>query len=95
MAGYDMACEFASRVLGVFVVHAVLDPLEDEVTFETDDGVRFSVDTRIAQLHGGADRLRDAVREAYADATIGRRYDQRPRPRLGAGTVGYARRRRP
>lgn len=28
------------------------------------------------------------------NATRGLRYDRRPRPRLGAGTVGYARRRR-
>lgn len=41
-----------------------------------------------------ARRIVTAVRDGVEAATLDRRYGLRPRPRLGAGTVGYARRRR-
>lgn len=61
------------------------------------DAVMCRVDMRVdvtSVVDSQPGALLPAMRKAISDATVGLRYDQRSRPRLGAGSIGYARRRR-
>jgi hypothetical protein len=82
MSGVPVTRAYASEdAFGVFV-------------FKCEDNVVLRVDVSSCRAHEAPERIVASLRRAYDNATCVQRYLARPRPRLGAGTVGYTRRRR-
>jgi hypothetical protein len=86
-----------SEVFGPASGGRLVKSYDDPITDQTVALVEVRLDgrdARRAQLGNRLDYFVDAVGGQIDRATMALRYGKRPRPRLGAGTVGYARRRR-